>query len=752
MKSWFPQTNAEKRRFLEVGLMLASLVVLVSLSRLEVQLYDLSGYLAKSPDFFATVLNFALINFNVILILILSFLLFRNVAKLVVERRRGIFGSNLRIKLVATLMFFALVPTLLYFYVSARFVVGSFDEWFSGKIRQTMHETREVTEKVYRQDQRRLENLARLAALKLKQAGMADGIKTSKIPTLPAHVVEGFDVQSGLDSLVILDLEGHVLWGNRGQQDIGRGQTERFVLDAIEKFIKNPTLISASTVIGEDRQDIVKGIAPVLSSTSGQIIGVVVTETKFEAQVLQSIEAIQEGFAKLKPSAQLIKISYLVLLVMMTLVVVFSAMWLGFYVARGITGPIQALAEGTKEVALGNYNITLNTRSDDETGQLVRSFNHMTEDLRRHRSQVEEGQRKLLESNEELSHRGKFLEILLKSMTSGVIAVDKEGVVRSVNQAASQILNLEASPLIGRSVDLALGAEFEKELWLPALRALQDQQHYAGQIEVTIAGVTVALLVDIARIVDENGDKLGIVMVFDDASEKIKFQRIAAWREVARRIAHEIKNPVTPIKLNAQRLLRKFHDRFTGSEQDIFVSSLETILHQVDSLRDLVNEFSKFSRLPQISVAQHDLNDVVYDVVNLYRLSYPNVKFDTSGLGNVPLTLIDKDQVNRVLVNIISNALQALEQGVGEHCIKCTSEFLPVPNVIRLEISDNGPGIPEEIRDRVLEPYFSTKDGGTGLGLAIVNQIVADHGGYLRISGNEPHGTRITVELPVRQG
>jgi two-component system nitrogen regulation sensor histidine kinase NtrY len=433
----------------------------------------------------------------------------------------------------------------------------------------------------------------------------------------------------------------------------------------------------------------------------------------------------------------------------MTLLVAFSAMWLGFYVARGITGPIQALADGTREVALGNYNITLAARSDDETGQLVRSFNLMTEDLRQHRLQVEKAQRQLLTTNEELAHRGKFLEILLKSMTSGVIAVDKDGFLRSINQAAAQVLSLVSAPLIGEPVKVALGGDVAREFWDNILMCLKDTSHFSGQIDITISGVTTALLVDAGRIVDEGGEDLGIVAVFDDASEKIKFQRIAAWREVARRIAHEIKNPVTPIKLNAQRLLRKFYDRFDGDDQDVFVNCLETILKQVDSLRDLVNEFSKFSRLPQIAVAPCQINEVIREVVDLYRLSYPTVFFDTSELQVVPITELDRGQMNRVFVNLVANALQAIENQIGKKVIAFRTSFLSGPHVIQIEIADNGPGIPADIRNRVLEPYFSTKDGGTGLGLAIVNQVVADHGGYLRIATNEPCGTRIILEIPL---
>jgi two-component system nitrogen regulation sensor histidine kinase NtrY len=254
--------------------------------------------------------------------------------------------------------------------------------------------------------------------------------------------------------------------------------------------------------------------------------------------------------------------------------------------------------------------------------------------------------------------------------------------------------------------------------------------------------------VDASRIADENGEDLGLVIVLDDASEQVKLQRVAAWREVARRIAHEIKNPVTPIKLNAQRLLRRFHERFQGEDRDVFESCLETILKQVDSLRDLVNEFSKFARLPGIRPSHTNVNELMVDVANLFRMSYPQVKIETLLDPRLPTLLLDKDQMNRAIVNLMTNAVEALSPESEPGFIELRSYFLQELETVRLEVRDNGLGIPEMLKDRVLEPYFSTKDSGTGLGLAIVHQIVSDHGGYLRIQENQPRGTNVVIELP----
>ena len=743
-------TTIERKRMIEVLAIGVTTLLLIGLSRLETRLFDLSETLAKNQDFFTTVVYFGLINFNVVLILILSFLIFRNVAKLVVERRRGVFGSQIRTKLVATLMFFALAPTILFFYISARFIVTSFDAWFSEKVRATMHETQEAGARVYKQDQRRLESLARIA-LQRVHITKSDDPYFMEHPVMSPGQLDGFDGQYGLDNIKLFDRSGHLIWASRQQSDGGfNSSRDMFVIEALDRFAKEPALWSMSTVTGEDRQDVVKGIAPILHPSTKILVGAVLTETRFETQILRSIASIQQSFANLRPGAQLIKLSYLILLIVMALLVVFSAMWLGFYVARGITGPIQSLADGTREVALGNYGIQLTPKAEDETGQLVRSFNLMTKDLERHRSEADRAQLALLKSNEELDSRRRYMEVILKHVSAGVIAVSREGRVSSVNSAAEDILSINGRSVLGKSLEQALGKTLYLAIWEPiadGIRGVHDAVSF--QVEVLIEQRHLNLLVDASKIADENGEDLGLVIVLDDASEQVKLQRVAAWREVARRIAHEIKNPVTPIKLNAQRLLRRFHEHFAGEDREVFESCLESILKQVDSLRDLVNEFSKFARLPGISPKHAQLNTIILDAANLFRMSYPQLKIDTLLSAQLPELFLDTDQMNRVLVNLLANAVEAIDLSKPESAIEVSSAMLVELETVRIEVRDNGCGIPEHLKDRVLEPYFSTKDSGTGLGLAIVHQIVSDHGGYLRILENSPRGTNVVIELPI---
>ncbi len=740
----------ERRRLYEIVGIVVTTILLIVISRLESRLFELSEKLSSNQDFFVSVVYFGLINLNVLLILVLSFLIFRNVVKLVVERRRGVLGSRLRTKLVVTLVFFAVAPTAVLFYISTRYITTSFDTWFSVKVRDTMQQTREAGALVYKQDQRRLESLARIALQRVDLDEPTEQYPGALALPLPGRL-DGFESEYRLYGVKLYDRNGKLVWSSHRQDpDVGHAASDSFVYEAIERFSYEPGLVSKGAVATDDTRDVVKGAAPVLDPRNRQLVGIVIAEERFETQILRSIEAILTEFANIRPGAQLIRLSFMILLVVMVLIIIFSATWLGFYVARGITGPIQSLAEATREVALGNYNITLMPRSDDETGQLVRSFNRMTKDLQQHRSQVDESQNRLHAINDELEQRRQYMEVVLKNITAGVVAVDPQEKITSVNNAAEKLLGIVAADLVGKSVREGLGEQLWSDLWQPVVERLGIRNSFSGQMDVATTGGELSLLVDASRIFDEASEQLGIILVFDDASEQAKVQRVAAWREVARRIAHEIKNPITPIKLSAQRLLRRFGGQFQGDDADVFKSCIETILVQVDSLRNLVNEFSKFSRLPSITTTPEDINELVNDVARLYGLSYPDVSFDTSGLDrSIPKIPIDKEQMHRVLVNIVSNAVAACTVDTSDKKIAFRTSKIDDINTMRLEICDNGPGIPDNIKAKVLEPYFSTKEDGTGLGLTIVNQIVSDHGGYLRLTDHEPRGTKVVIELPL---
>lgn len=740
---------SSRRRFFEVSSIIIISLILLATMHLEVNLFRLSSRLSENKDFFTSVIYFGLINVNVILILVLSFLIFRNVIKLVIDRRRGVIGSKVRTKLVVALVFFAVAPTALMFYISSRFLTESFETWFSSRVEDTMHKTREAGALVYKRDKRRLESLVRIALQRLQIKEFPPELGGD---LLDASRLEGFDTEYRLDSVKVFDLSGSLVWKNETEsesEEVNHSSIGYFTLGAIDRFRKNVGMMSRGAVDVEGGRDVVRAAAPIYNR-SHKLIGVIVAEERFETQIIQGVESILADFAGLKPGAQLIRASYTILLLVMVLIIVFSATWLGFYVARGIVGPIQSLAVATREVALGNYDIELFVETDDETGQLVRSFNRMTKDLKVNQQKVKRFTDELKNTNEELERRKKYWEVVLQNISAGVMSIDSNGQVASVNDSAERLLGINASEAIGQGVESAVGEYLNEVFWKPIAERMRITSSFNLEIVFEHGGENLTLLVDVSRILDENSTNLGVVIVFDDASEKVKVQRMVAWREVARRVAHEIKNPITPIKLSAQRLLRRFGDHFDGEEKKVFESAIETIILEVDGLRDLVNEFSKFSRLPSIKKKTENLNEVIAEIVRTYSMSYPQIEFRLDDLqAGLPMVPMDREQMSRVFRNVITNAIAAITGHRKEGLISFHTIYLESYNTVRVEIKDNGVGIPEKMRQRVIEPYFSTKSDGTGLGLAIVSQIINDHGGYLRIGGEEGAGAIIVIELPL---
>jgi two-component system, NtrC family, nitrogen regulation sensor histidine kinase NtrY len=762
---WQSRSVTERRHIIELSLMIIVSLLLVSMSRLETRLLELSKSLSSHQDFFTSILYFGQINFNVILILVLAALIFRNIARLVVERRRGVIGSRLKTKLIISFVFFAGAPTFLMFYISYRFITDSFDTWFSVKVQETIQQTREAGAKVYRQDQRRVESLARIALRKITTLDPAVTY-SGALDAIDPSGLEGFEDEYRLDEIAVYDVNGRKIWGDRkasadnaddwslGEVDLGLGQVVKTSIGTIiDRFIDEPGLIQKGMVENRDDKDIVRGIAPIYDSDDIRLLGVVVAEEHFEAQILRSIETILSEFANLRPGAQLIRLSYVVLLVAMLFLILFAATWLGFYVAKAMTGPILELGSASKQVAAGNYEVTIPAPNDDETGQLIRQFNAMTADLRQHRAAADASASLLLQTNEELERRRNYMEIILNNINTGVVSVDSRGVVTSASSAGRELLQLTGKEIVGSSIREVLPTNLYEAFWCPIEESLKAKNSFNGQIEVVDKTRNLNLLVDARRFEDDAHNRLGVVVVFDDATERVRAQRVAAWREVARRIAHEIKNPITPIKLNAQRLRRRFGKQIDEGEREVFDSCIQSILSQVESLKRMVNEFSKFSRMPTVLVKDENLNEIVNDMMRLFTVSHPEVVFDLDDLGrDLPQIPIDREQIGRALINLFTNAIDAMGES-EEKRIKVDTYFDARSAIVYLEISDSGPGFPHDIIDRVLEPYVSTKKEGTGLGLPIVNQIISEHGGYLRVRNRVTQsGAIISIQLPTESG
>jgi len=398
-------------------------------------------------------------------------------------------------------------------------------------------------------------------------------------------------------------------------------------------------------------------------------------------------------------------------------------------------------------VASGDLDFHLDLEAKDEIGTLVGAFNKMTHDLKTSKLQLEKSNIALQRTNLELERRRKYMETVLENVAAGVISLDKEGRITTVNKSAERMLDVRAADVLGKNYRKVLRPGYRKiarEL-IKEINATRSES-IEKQMEITLKDKALTVLASVNILRDERGEYLGMVAVFDDLTHLIKMQRLAAWREVARRIAHEIKNPLTPIQLSAQRLYKRYRDKI-GDEISVFEECTNTIIHQVNELKNLVNEFSNFARMPSVNPTPNDLNEIIGESLILYKEAHRNIRFRFFPDPQLPIFKVDREQMKRVIINLLDNAVAAVD---GDGLIEIEVKYNPSLQMVTLEVRDNGCGIPDEDKPKLFEPYFSTKKAGTGLGLAIVNTIISDHNGYIRVRDNHPKGTRFIIDLPLR--
>jgi len=466
-----------------------------------------------------------------------------------------------------------------------------------------------------------------------------------------------------------------------------------------------------------------------------------------QARKVASIRSTLDEYRRLQPTAGHVRAAYLLELLLAFTMVLMLALWMGFRLARGVTGPLRALAQGTADVARGNLDLQVEVDTDDEVGLLVDSFNQMIRDLREARNDNER-------KTTELERRRRYMEIVLGNVGAGVVSVGPDRRISAINPSAQRYLGIPAGTgLLGQRLEDVATVPSLLEVIAEMTAALRPgvRESVRRQVQIPQGDDVATLFVTLTVVHDEAGESLGSVVVFDDYTQLVKVQRMAAWREVARRIAHEIKNPLTPIQLSAQRLRRRFRGRFgaDATSARILEECVDAITTQVESLKLLVDEFSNFARLPTANPRPDDLNRIVSEAVASYA-GTEGVAFEAELDPALPAVELDREQIRRVLTNLIDNSIAAIRRGgrAGGR-IRVITQLDPALQSARLVVADDGVGIPPQDRRRVFEPYFSRSENGTGLGLAIVSRIVADHHGYVRLQENPPRGTRFVIELPV---
>jgi two-component system nitrogen regulation sensor histidine kinase NtrY len=496
--------------------------------------------------------------------------------------------------------------------------------------------------------------------------------------------------------------------------------------------------------------ELIRAIVPIHSSKkTGPVEAAVVVSYYLPQSLVRKMVGISNAYSdykRLKLTQSPIKANYIIFLSIVTLLIIFAAIMFGFHLAKNITGPVKVLAEGTQQVAEGNLDVYIDLpESDDEIGSLVDSFNKMAQDLNTNKTQLEQTYENLLEINTELDQRRKYMEIVLNNVAAGVISLDKEGRITTVNRSVGKILGLHVEDFLDENY-----RDILPPLYLEKVESILDEVDrtsyitFEKEIALNLPEKTLDLSTYITPLKDEKGAYLGLVTVLEDVTERQRAQRIAAWREVARRIAHEIKNPLTPIQLSAQRLRRRYWDKLP-EDGNVFDECTSTIISNVEILKNMVNEFNNFARMPATSPAPNDLLQVINETIPLYRQAHRDIAFSFDESQKTPIFNFDKDQIKRALINILDNAVAATEE---KGSIAIRTFYDSTMKLAGVEIADDGCGIPAVIKARLFEPYFSTKKSGTGLGLSIVASIISDHHGYVRIRENLPKGTVFRIELP----
>jgi two-component system nitrogen regulation sensor histidine kinase NtrY len=480
----------------------------------------------------------------------------------------------------------------------------------------------------------------------------------------------------------------------------------------------------------------------VIRGPATEIAGVVVASDYLSGDLAdrsRRMTRAYEQYTQLRVLREPLAGVYLSFFLMVTLLILVSSTWMGFYLAKRITRPVQMLSVAAREIAQGRYDQRIEHQATDEFGSMIEAFNAMAAELAYSRRRLERAALDLERKNREVDGRRRYIETIVERVATGVVSIDPAGRIGTVNPAAMRLLEVQASIVGASAVDVFGRAD------LAPINALLDQaarartDAFAQEVAIVREGRELHIAAAVTRLTGITGEHEGSVLVLDDVTQKV-----AAWREVARRLAHEIKNPLTPIQLSAERMRRKLSS-LEPAQADLVQECTTTIIGEVESLKSLVDEFSQFARMPAPRAVPMDLHQMLNEALALYNGLFTDVQFDRRFADALPQVRADPEQMRRVIINLVDNAIEAMDR---KGTIVLETAHDPSNSLVRVTVTDDGPGIPLAERDKLFLPYYSTKGRGSGLGLAIVRRIVAEHGGSIELTENTPRGTRFTIELP----
>jgi two-component system nitrogen regulation sensor histidine kinase NtrY len=736
-------TAIRKRRRLFVFLGGAALFVLLTILTIRWQEPTLGG------GFYGGLAAALALNLLAMLLLILLIQVGRNVVKLYLA------GSRFQTKLVVAFISLTFIPTILMFAVASELLSDTVDRWINFKIERTLAQSLAVAEAMYQNTQEEMRAKAVILAEVLENRALLRPENRTSLTTLirmkireyNADMIQVYNADYELTTLATGASKEIFFFDLRAKQDnlakVAMGEAVAYVEDTGGRNMA----ISVSPVRSERFGGPPQGAVVVVRLVSKSLIDKV-----------HGIVAAFQDYKQLSLRKEMIKLSYQITLLLVAGVVVFSAIWFGMYIAKGITVPLELLSGATVEVAKGNLDVRIELPSkDDEVGKLVKAFNVMTLDLRNFKDQIERKNRELSESNIELYRWGKYIEAVLENV-GGVISIDRTGLITTINDSAAKIFGAPPAQAKGRNYKKALNPAYLG----PIRKVIRELAKSGGknierEIMFEFGGSRKILKTNVSILTGHDGQYMGMVFVFDDVTALIQAQRAVAWREMARQIAHEIKNPLTPIQLNAQRMRRKFGQNAPDFPK-VLDDATNVIIQEVEQLKALVDRFSRFAKqaevdLPGLAGPEDalgskreiaDIHAIIRDVVKLYEDTSPGVELKTDLDPAVRPARMDPEQMRRALINLVENALVAVS---GQGRITVRTRAMKDQGKIAVELEDTGSGVHPKLKEKIFMPYFSTKENGTGLGLAIVSRVVEDHGGRIYVRDNKPRGSVFTIEL-----
>jgi PAS domain S-box-containing protein len=763
--------------------LLAGIVAVLLAIIVAQQLFNL-GSVVPPETGSDTLLLYALSSLNFGAFIVFSFILLRSLLKLRRERRERQLGSRIQTRLLVYFIGLSLLPIAAMAAFSYLFLNRSIEKWM-GRLPEN------IVEQVREQQRDSLaaqnEHLRETAAL------LATAIKARPQPEWQT-TLDQLASTGEISAIEIISDNGEVVARSEGAVP----QSQREELNAVLQGARDPKAQASETLADG------KGFDLAAVPLTGNLRLILVPHRLGDTDVNDTIAGSQREYQHLLQRQRKVRLLGLSTLGLMTLLLLFASTWVAIHLARGLAAPIRSLAEASKEVARGNLSHRVDTIADDELALLAESFNQMTAELDENRRHIEDGATALREKNLALEERRNYIETVLESLSTGVVSLDQDDCVTTINTAAVSILKLSEAPPARAQLTTLLSSE-DRVALERLLRRARRAGRAAEQSQLTRGAVGGAIPVALTATAlrGPSGDGRGVVLVIEDLSELLSAQRAAAWSEVARRIAHEIKNPLTPIQLSAERIARNFRVRVNGSEPGAdrgphegsprgvvdatgYGSSAETsegdeangngdngfvlteenreeltrvveecttsITREVAGLKALVDEFSRFARMPTPRMEPGDLNEVIRQAEQLYADRLDGVELQLMLDDQLPPAMLDTEQLKRVFVNLTDNALEALAATPDERRLTMKTRHDGTRDLLVATVEDTGEGIPAGDFKRLFQPYFSTRGRGTGLGLAIVARIITEHGGRVYAEANVPHGTRFVIELPTVSG